>query len=180
MENVAGVMEKVVVDKRSQLWERVLKPTLQTVETFSSRSSEKEKTHVCSDVYISCHPESSWEHLTSLLYEIDELTAVDQARPFLPLRGKLYSRYMSRIAIRQYLTGINPWYIRRRVLYSFCLSVCISITTKSAAYLVFYVEGRCHRVLYGVFKILVFAKNASFKSSGDIRRSPPPSLLPAW
>ena len=57
-------------------------------EIYSSDSSEKEKTHACSDVYVNCHPESSWEHLTSLLYKEDELTAVDQARPFLPPRGK--------------------------------------------------------------------------------------------
>ena len=57
-------------------------------EIYSSHSSEKEKTHACSDVYVNCHPESSWEHLTSLLYREDEMTAVDQARPFLPPRGK--------------------------------------------------------------------------------------------
>ena len=58
-------------------------------EIYSSHSSEKEKTHACSDVYVNCRPESSWEYLTSLLYEIDEMTAVDQARPFLPPRGEL-------------------------------------------------------------------------------------------
>ena len=97
---MAGVMEKVVVDKRRQLWNRVLrkeaqrmpKPTLDIVdEIYSSHSSEKEKMHACSDVYVNCCPESSWEHLTSLLYEKDELTAVDQARLFLPPRGKLYT-----------------------------------------------------------------------------------------
>ena len=34
------------------------------------------------------------------------------------------------------------------------LSVCVSVTTKSAAYLVFTSKGRCRRVLHGVFKIL--------------------------
>ena len=92
VENVAGVMEKVVVDKRRQLWERVLKLTPEIVdEIYSSHSSEKDKTHACSDVYVNCCPESSWEHLTSLLYGEDEMTAVDQARPFLPPRGKLYT-----------------------------------------------------------------------------------------
>ena len=82
VKNVTDVMEKVTVNKRRQVWERVL-------EIYSSHSSEEEKTHTFSDVYVNCHPESSWEHLTSLLYKEDEMTAVDQARSFLPPRGKL-------------------------------------------------------------------------------------------
>ena len=103
VENVGGVMEKVVVYKRRQLWERIIGKeenlsipnlTLEIVDDiYRSHSSEKENTHACSDVYVNCHPESSWEHLTSRLYEEDEMTAVDQARPFLPPRGtcKLYT-----------------------------------------------------------------------------------------
>ena len=56
---------------------------------YNSHSSEKEKTHACSDMYVNCRHQSSWEHLTSVLYEEDEMTAVDQARPFLPPRGML-------------------------------------------------------------------------------------------
>ena len=112
VENVTDVMEKVTEVKRRQVWGEVLRyeknwqwrrgpdlplprqsPSLtdQNIleEIYSSHSSEKEKTHAYSDVYVNCHPESSWEHLTSLLYEKDEMTAVDQARPFLPPRGKL-------------------------------------------------------------------------------------------
>ena len=54
---------------------------------YSGHSTEEEKTHTCSDVYVNCHPESSWEHLTSQLYRAGETTMLDQARPFLPLRG---------------------------------------------------------------------------------------------
>ena len=104
---MAGVMEKVVVDKRRQLWERVLRMSKIVDEIYSSHSSEKEKTHACSEVYVNCHPESSWEHLTSLLYEEDEMTAVDQARPFLPPRGKLYTLIII-VVTPQYLRGINP------------------------------------------------------------------------
>ena len=113
---MTDVMEKVTEVKRRKVWGAVLRykkrvlsrrgpdrilgpldydesfdlvdPEILT-EIYSSYSSEKEKTHACSDVYINCRPESSWEHLTSLLYREDELTAVDQARPFLPPRGKL-------------------------------------------------------------------------------------------
>ena len=83
-------MEKVTMDKRRDVWERVLGwgGRSHVDEIYSSHSSEKEKTHACSDIYTNCCPESSWEHLTLLLYEEDEMTAVDQARPFLPPRGK--------------------------------------------------------------------------------------------
>ena len=109
---MTDVMEKVTVDKRRQLWKGVLKkeerplpppsPPLRRPhqraksipeivdEIYNSHSSEEDKTHTCSDVYVNCCPESSWEHLTSVLYEEDEMTAVDQARPFLPPRG-MYS-----------------------------------------------------------------------------------------
>ena len=107
---MTDVMEKVTEVNRREVWGAVLRykkswqwrrgpdprpsPPLSHTdpkilkEIYSSHSSEKEKTHACSDVYVNCHPESSWEHLTSRLYEEDELTAVDQARPFLPPRGK--------------------------------------------------------------------------------------------
>ena len=78
------------MDKRRRVWNRVLGMGQRSHinEIYSSHSSEKEKTHACSDIYINSCPESSWEHLTSQLYEEDEMTAVDQARPFLPPRGK--------------------------------------------------------------------------------------------
>ena len=86
VEKVADVLEKIKVDKRRQVWERVL--TREVVDQlYSSHSTEKEKTLSCSDTYVNCYPESSWEHLTSLLYKEDEMTAVDQARPFLPPKG---------------------------------------------------------------------------------------------
>ena len=113
VENVTDVMEKVTEVKRRQVWRAVLRYEKRElsqrgpprrrrlrgqffnsidleilIDIYSSHSSEKEKTHACSDVYVNCHPESSWEHLTTLLYEKDELTAVDHARPFLPPRGK--------------------------------------------------------------------------------------------
>ena len=81
------------MDKRRQMWKKVLEDDVDddssslVDQVYSSQSTEKEKTLSCSDTYITYHPESSWEHLTTLLYEGDEMTAVDQARPFLPHRG---------------------------------------------------------------------------------------------
>ena len=93
--NVNDVMEKVKVHKRRKVWSYLLnKKELRRTSTYmyidelySSPFRDKEKTHAFSDTYVNCHPESSWEHLTTLLYQEDEMTAVDQARPFLPPRG---------------------------------------------------------------------------------------------
>ena len=84
-------MEKVKIDKRKQVWNGLLGwGEISHVEkVYYSHFTQKEKTHACSDMYVNCCPKSSWEHLTSLLYEEDEMTAVDQARPFLPPRGYL-------------------------------------------------------------------------------------------
>ena len=78
------------MDKRRRVWGRVLGRGGESHvdEIYSSHSSEKEKIRACSDIYINSCPESSWEYLSSQLYEEDEMTAVDQARPFLPPRGK--------------------------------------------------------------------------------------------
>ena len=41
------------------------------------------------------------------------------------------------------------------VVLSVYVSVCLSVTIKSAAYLVYTSKTRCRRVLYGVFKVFV-------------------------
>ena len=95
MENVTDVMEKVTEDRRRQVWQTVLEMTCHRVtrvymyldEIYRSHSSKREKTYACSNIYVNCHPESSWEHLTLQLYKKDEMTAVGQARTFLPPRG---------------------------------------------------------------------------------------------
>ena len=52
------------------------------------------------------------------------------------------------------------------------LSVYLSVTMLAAIWLVYTLKGRCHRILYGVFKVLVvhvtFIENTLFKSSGII------------
>ena len=89
VEKVAEVMEKVKVDKKRQVWGRVLtwKWKSPVDQLYNSHSTEKEKNLSCNDIYVNSHPEASWVHLTSRLYEEDEMTAVDQTRPFLPPKG---------------------------------------------------------------------------------------------
>ena len=51
---------------------------------------------------------------------------------------------------------INPQRMRRRVtvvVLCVCVCVCLSVTTKSAAYLVFTSQTKFYRVLYGVFNV---------------------------
>ena len=90
------------MDQREKVWKEVYGFRIYSFRTdfdseaesyvkkvYSSNSTEKDKTLACSDVYVHSQPNSSWEHLTSVLYEEDEMAAVDQARPFLPPRGEL-------------------------------------------------------------------------------------------
>ena len=87
VENVTAVLEKVSLNNRN----RVLYGLLESDSVYSeliSHTSDKDFLPACSEVYVHSCPRSSWEHLTTLLYEEDELTAVDEARPFLPPRGE--------------------------------------------------------------------------------------------
>ena len=59
------------------------------VNVYGSHSSDNEKTFACCDTYVHCRPQPSWEKLTSVLYEEDEVTAVELAKQFLPPRGML-------------------------------------------------------------------------------------------
>ena len=52
----------------------------------------------------------------------------------------------------------NPRHMHRRVTVVVCVCVCVrivclSVTTKSAAYLVFKSQTKLYRVLYGVFNV---------------------------
>lgn len=86
-------MEKVKVndDNRRWVWKELLRWGY-VDKAYSSYSTEKERTFFCSEVYACCCPESSWEKLVSVLYGRDEMSAVDQARPFLPPRGE-FAKY---------------------------------------------------------------------------------------
>ena len=86
-------MEKVAEDNRQHVWRTVLewrrsRSNIDKIYSVSSPSAPIEKTRACSDVYVNCRPESSWEHLASQLYRAGEMAAVDHARSFLPPRGK--------------------------------------------------------------------------------------------
>ena len=88
LENVIGVMEKVSVDNRRQVWEEVLEWRA-VKEICSSHSSEEEILHSCADSYISKH-DSSWEYmyLVEWSYMYGEMAAARKAKSFLQQKGE--------------------------------------------------------------------------------------------
>ena len=87
VQNVTAVMEKVLVESREEVWWQLLENDI-VDETFASHSNDSEVLQSCCDTYTNCKPDSCWEELASCLYEEDQVTAVDQTRPFLPPRGE--------------------------------------------------------------------------------------------
>ena len=85
-ENVVKVMEKVTDGRHMEVWKWCLEP--RTVEKINSKcSTEKELTHTCSDFYVHCNPNSSWEGLARGLYHSEETAAVEEVRSYLPPKG---------------------------------------------------------------------------------------------
>ena len=67
VENVTDVMEKVTEDKRRHVWRMVLEWRWSRLrshidEIYCGHSTEKEKTHACSDIYVNCHPGNTSPH----------------------------------------------------------------------------------------------------------------------
>ena len=63
-------------------------PTKQLIIEIQQRcSTKREIANECGSYYLHCHPQPSWTHLASHLYNKGELAAVKKLKPFLPLRG---------------------------------------------------------------------------------------------
>ena len=98
VENVAGVMETVVVERRKEVWSGwdfivnnlQLVPDLQLKEIYQKYSTEEQRIHACADIYVNCHLDSSWTHLCRILYGKNEMTAAKKAKTFIPQTGKGY------------------------------------------------------------------------------------------
>ena len=56
----------------------------------SKCSTERELIHACTDIYVNCNPDSSWEDLAHRLYHKEETTAVEEVRSYLNPRGRLF------------------------------------------------------------------------------------------
>ena len=88
VENVTRAMQKVTVDKRRGVWERIFNHPQITEEIYSSHSREEERLHSCADTYVTCAPSISWEELIGELYDWGEMAAAKEARAFLQHKGK--------------------------------------------------------------------------------------------
>ena len=88
VENVTRAMEKVTVDKRRRVWERIFNHRQITEEIYSSHSSEEERLHSCANTYVTCAPSISWEELIQELYDCIEIAAAKEAKAFLQYKGK--------------------------------------------------------------------------------------------
>ena len=75
------------MDKRRQLWERVLREEA-VQEIYSSHSSEEERLQYCSETYATTKVNSSWEELVQKLYIHGELAAAKKAKSFLQQKGE--------------------------------------------------------------------------------------------
>ena len=89
VENVVGVMEKVAVERRKDVWsEEDIVPDPHLEEIYQKYSSEEQRIHACADVYVNCHPDSSWTDLCQGLYGWNEMTAARKAKTFIPQTGE--------------------------------------------------------------------------------------------
>ena len=64
--------------------------------TQSKCSTKRETANECASYYVHCHPQPSWTHLATQLYIRGEFAAVEELKPFLPLRGKCNVRVLHR------------------------------------------------------------------------------------
>ena len=91
VENVVGVMEKATVKSREELWfVWDIVPDSQLEEIYQKYSTEEQRIHACADIYVNCHPDSSWTGLCEELYERNEMSAAKKAKTFIPQPGKWY------------------------------------------------------------------------------------------
>jgi hypothetical protein len=89
VENVAGVMENVAVERRKEVWSRGdIVPSPQLEEIYRKYSTEEQRIHACADIYVNCCPHSSWVHLCQGHYWENEMTAARKAKTFIPQTGE--------------------------------------------------------------------------------------------
>ena len=87
VENLLGVMEKMTDGRAEEVWRGLVED--RKLEDIKRKcSTEKELVNTCADIYVNCHPESSWEHVADGLYHEEETAAVEEVRSYLNPRGR--------------------------------------------------------------------------------------------
>ena len=88
--NVIGVMENVAVERRKEVWSSLsIVPDPELEKIYRKYPTEEQRIHACADLYVNCHPGSSWRDLCERLYHwAIEMTAVRKAKTFIPQNGE--------------------------------------------------------------------------------------------
>ena len=77
------------MERRKEVWSRgIIVPDPQLEEIYRVYSTEEQRIHVCADLYVNCHPGSSWTDIFLRLYGENEMTAARKAKTFIPQTGK--------------------------------------------------------------------------------------------
>ena len=91
VDNVSHIMEKVEPNKRQEILKKmiVLKDIFDVIRSSEKYSTALEVEAAVVDIYVNCHPYSSWSDIASRLYEHHQMAAVKEVRSYLSPRGKL-------------------------------------------------------------------------------------------
>ena len=90
----------------------------------SKCSTKRETANECASYYVHCHPQPSWTHLASWLYRWEEFAAVEELKPFLPLRGKCNVRVLHRSVFSKGNYSMGRHAQTRRIGTFSCKCVC--------------------------------------------------------
>ena len=89
VDNVSHIMEKVEPKERQQiLIEMVVDIIFNEIWSSGQYSTALEVEAAAVDIYVNCHPLSSWEELARSLYYHHQVAAVEEVRSYLPPRGQ--------------------------------------------------------------------------------------------
>ena len=83
VENIVQVMKTIDKKNRLTLWALILFPE----NTGRILRSETKSDTFYAEIYVTCHPHSSWKHLAKQLYQQGQREAIEKTRDYLPLRG---------------------------------------------------------------------------------------------
>ena len=88
VDNVSLVMKKVEPKQRQQVLEDVIavSDAIRGIKRTFYNDLERVTAYV--DVYVNCHPSSSWEVLAKKLYHHQQGSAVEEVKSYLPPRGE--------------------------------------------------------------------------------------------
>lgn len=90
VENVVQVMKSVDKKNRLTLWAMILFPE----NTGRILRSDTKSDTFYAEIYVICHPHSSWKHLAKQLYQQGQIGAVEKIRDHLPLKGDISCSFL--------------------------------------------------------------------------------------